>query len=189
MRMRDCCAVRKNRDGFCCALDINGKRITQQVLCFTDIVGKISNQAHCLDERETKDEINGNIRACCNKEGGVVTILGSVRKMNVEPNIGFGGDRCGVWCVHNTGEDDSHIIVRKIELPKGVRVLADHRLHEVKVSGAKCGSGIEDTLECWTVLFLVGQAHLEYDMHHRGLLIAIGMGGFVISEERITTTS
>ena len=47
-----------------------------------------------------------------------------------------------------------------------MRVLADHCLHEVEGSGAKCGSGVEDTLECWTVPFLVGQACLECDMRH-----------------------
>ncbi len=149
--------------------EIDGKRITQQVLYFTDIVDKVSNCASCLDERETKDEINGNIGACCDKEGGVVTVLGGIRKMDVKPNVQFGGDRCGVRCVHNTGEDDSRIIVRKRDLLKDVIVLADHHLHEVVVSGAKCGSGVEDTLECQTVPFLVGQARLECDMRHRAV--------------------
>jgi hypothetical protein len=67
--------------------EIDGKRIAQQVLCFTDIVNKVSNHASCLDERETKDEINGNIGACCDKEGGVVTVLGGIRKMDVKPNV------------------------------------------------------------------------------------------------------
>ncbi len=89
--------------------------------------------------------------------------------MDVKPDVQFGGDRRGVWCVHNTGEDDSRIIVGKIDLLKDVRVLVDHRLHEVEVSSVKCGSRVEDTLECRTVPFLVGQAHLECDMRHRAV--------------------
>ena len=86
---------------------IDGKRIVQQVLRFTDFVDKVSDHASCLDERETKDEINGNIRGCCDKEGGVVTVLSSIRKMDVKTDVQFGGDRRGVRCVRKAGEDDS----------------------------------------------------------------------------------
>ena len=52
-----------------------------------DIVNKVSNHVSYLDELETKDEINGNIGAYYDKEGGVVTVLGGIRKMDVEPDV------------------------------------------------------------------------------------------------------
>jgi hypothetical protein len=63
-----------------------------------------------------KDKINSNIGACCDKERGVTAVLGSIRKVDVKPDVEFGGDRHRVWCVNNTREDDRRVIIRKIDL-------------------------------------------------------------------------
>ncbi len=136
MKHSCCGAVLENRDEFCCTLEIDGEWIIQQVLCFTDIVDKVSNHAHCLDERETKDDIHGNVGARCNKEGGVIAILSSVRKMDIKPNIEFCSDRHEVRCVHKTGENDGRVIIEEVDLLQNMRVLANHCFHEVKVNGA-----------------------------------------------------
>jgi hypothetical protein len=42
---------------------------------------------NCLDERETKDEVHSNAGAHCNKEGGDVAILSSIRKCISNPTL------------------------------------------------------------------------------------------------------
>jgi hypothetical protein len=146
-------------------------------------------------ERETKDEIRGNVVAHCDKERGVLAILCSIRKVNIKPNIEFCGDRRGVQCIHNTGENDGHVIVGEVDLLYNMRVLVDHCLHQVEGSGAKGGSGVEDTLEGRTVFFLAGQARLKSYMCHRavdynrdGWLVGIGREDNNILVEGDTTT-
>ncbi len=46
---------RKDRDRLRCALDVDGERITEEVLCLADIINKVSDEARRLDERKTKD--------------------------------------------------------------------------------------------------------------------------------------
>ncbi len=60
--------------------------------------------------------------------------------MDVKPDVEFGGDGRGVQCVNNTGEDNGHVIVGKIDLLEDLRELADHRFHEMEISGAKGSS-------------------------------------------------
>jgi hypothetical protein len=121
---------------------------------FTDIVDKVSNHICCLDERETKDEIHGNVGACCNLEGGVIAVLSSIMVMNIKPKIKFCGVGCGILCVHNTGENNGHVIIGQVDLLQNMRVLADHRFNEMKLSSAEGSSGVKDTLEGWTVCFI-----------------------------------
>jgi hypothetical protein len=92
-------------------LEINGKWITQQGLLFTDIVDKISNHAHCLNEWETKNDIHGNLGACCNKEGGSVVVLSRIRKMDIKPNVEFGGDGPRVQACDNSRGNDGCVII------------------------------------------------------------------------------
>ena len=46
---------REDRDRLRCALDVDGERITEEVLCLADIINKVSDEARRLDERKTKD--------------------------------------------------------------------------------------------------------------------------------------
>ena len=46
---------RKDRDRLRCALEVDGERITEEVLCLADIINKVSDEACRLDERKTKD--------------------------------------------------------------------------------------------------------------------------------------
>ncbi len=76
--------VGEGRDGLCCMFEVDGEWRAAKMFCLANIVHKIRNHTHCLNERKTEDNINGNVRACGNKERSVGCILGVLRKMELE---------------------------------------------------------------------------------------------------------
>ncbi len=45
----------KDRDRLQSALEVDGEQITEEMLCLADVINKVADEAHRLDERKTKD--------------------------------------------------------------------------------------------------------------------------------------
>ncbi len=48
-------SVRKDRDRLRCALEVDGERITEEMLCLADIIDEVADEARRLNERKTKN--------------------------------------------------------------------------------------------------------------------------------------
>jgi hypothetical protein len=46
---------REDRDRLRSALEVDGERITEKVLCLADVINEVADEASRFDERETKD--------------------------------------------------------------------------------------------------------------------------------------
>ncbi len=79
-------------------------------------VDKVGNHTRCRDEGKTKNNINSNIRPHGDQERDGITILGGIGKMDVEPDCEFCSHRRRVWCVDDALQNNSHIVLRQVDL-------------------------------------------------------------------------
>ena len=86
-------AITKNWNRFRCATIIDGEWFANEMLGVAYVVDEVDDHPCRFDKGKTKYQINSDIRACRDKKGGVVAILGNVWEVDLETYRQLGGDR------------------------------------------------------------------------------------------------
>jgi hypothetical protein len=68
--------------------------------------------------------------------------------------------------VNNARQNDSCIIIRKVDFLENMGKLPNNSLHEVKICGTECGTGVKNTTEIWAVPFLIHTARQKSEVSH-----------------------
>ena len=85
-------AITNNWFGFRCAMKVDGEWFANEMLGVTYVVDEVDDHPRRFNEWKTKYQINSNIRACCNEKGGVISVLGNVREVDLKTYRQLGGD-------------------------------------------------------------------------------------------------
>ncbi len=92
-----------------CVTKIDGERWRVEDTKVGHLVRGINNHLGLLDERQTKNGVDGDIASCCNKKACGAPLAREVRKVESECHRQFGGDGVAVM-LDNTTQRDGRVV-------------------------------------------------------------------------------